>query len=284
MNYLGILLATAVPLIPLIGQPVQAAPAVVPPSDPTVARELIRQWVLTERVTTEEKSQWDVEQARMRELLEIYQKELKLLDEEIDQAGTFAKGVDENRVVMKKELAANRAAQAVLRETLSLQLPRINRLVASFPEPLQKSIEEDREQLMAPDAISHPGNVLKSMLSVLTAAGRFNRTITVVKEIRVWGESLEGSKKSTGKKSKMSVDVIYLGLAQAYYVAREGEIAGVGKPTTRGWKWTARPELADDIRNALAVYHKDRQPQLIQLPVKISTLSKGSQSSPNSTR
>ena len=58
-------------------------------ADPESSRELIRQWVQTERIISEEKSAWQVEKQQMQELLGIYQQELKLLDEELNQAGSL---------------------------------------------------------------------------------------------------------------------------------------------------------------------------------------------------
>ena len=72
----------------------------------------------------------------------------------------------------------------------------------------------------------------------------------------------------------MTVDVIYLGLAQAFYAAEQGDTAGVGRPSQAGWQWQDQPRLAKDIRAALAVERKDSPPQLISLPIQLSDASK----------
>jgi hypothetical protein len=82
--------------------------------------------------------------------------------------------------------------------------------------------------------------------------------VSLVEETRV----LAGGK-------KISVDVIYLGLARAFYTARSGDVAGVGIPQKDAWSWQARPDIADNIRQVIAVYRKDQQPQLLRLPIAI---------------
>ena len=47
-----------------------------PAVDPAASREMIRQWVQTERILSEEKTSWQVEKKRMQDLLDLYQKEL----------------------------------------------------------------------------------------------------------------------------------------------------------------------------------------------------------------
>jgi hypothetical protein len=230
-----------------------------PVVDPVATRELIAQWVKTERILSEEKSAWQVEKKRMQDLLDLYQKELGLLDEEIDKAGASAGLVDENKEKFVSELKQFREAQQLLRSTMARLLPRVKSLMGLFPQPLLDEITTDADLLRSPSALEKPREVLKSMIAVLTASGRFNRSITVEDEVRELSE---------GK--QVTVDVLYLGLCRAYYTTGAGDTAGVGVPSETGWEWKPEPVLADDIRRTIAVYQKDKQPQLIKLPVKVS--------------
>ena len=72
--------------------------------DPTASRELIRQWVQTERLVSEEKNTWKVEKQNMQDLLDLYQKELTLLNEEITKAGSSAELEDERKGKLESEL------------------------------------------------------------------------------------------------------------------------------------------------------------------------------------
>ena len=227
--------------------------------DPVATRELIGQWVTTERLLTEEKTGWRVEKAHLQELLDLYQKEFKLLDEEISKAGTSAGLVDDRQQTLKKEIKEYRDGQRILADAMARLLPRIQAILKRLPQPLLDEISADADVLNSPQALEKPRDVLKSTLSVLAASGRFNRSVHVVEETR---QSSEGK--------KMTVDVVYLGLARAFYTSGSGDTAGVGTPARDGWKWQSTPEIADEIRKAIAVYHKESPPQLLKLPISLS--------------
>ncbi len=242
------------------GQGVGKIPHPTSVHDPAASRELIRQWVKTERILSQEKATWQIEKQQMQDLLDLYQKELKLLDEEISKAGASAQLVDENKERYQTDLKQYREAQQVLADTLARLLPGMKLLIETLPTPLLDELALDRDFLNSPGALAKPRDILKSMIAVLTAAGRFNRSITLAEETR---------EVSVG--NKMTVDVLYLGLCRAYYTTASGETAGVGVPQKDGWKWSSSPDLADNIRRTIAVYRKEKQPQLIRLPVKLSS-------------
>lgn len=226
--------------------------------DPAVTRELIRQWVKTERVISDEQTSWTVEKKRMQDLLDLYQKELKLLDEELTQAGSSAALVDENKEKFETELKEYQEARQVLQSTMARLLPKMNALVARFPKPLLDELAVDIDFLSEPKALDKPRDVMKAMIAVLSTAGRFNRGITLAEETQ-----------KVSDEKKMTVNVLYLGLCRAYYTTASGDTAGIGTPGENGWAWKSQPGIADDIRRTIAVYQKSQQPQLIKLPVQI---------------
>lgn len=233
-----------------------------PAQNPDAERELIRQWVTTERLISKEKQAWEVEKKRMQELLDLYQKELKLLDEEISKAGASAGMVDARKGKLEAELKQYREARKILADTMASLLPRIRLLAQQLPKPLKDELAADIELILSEQALADPRDLLKSTLAMLSSAGRFNRTLTKSEETR----ELSGGKKVT-------VSVLYLGLARAYFAAQSGDVAGIGAPAPDGWKWEEQDGIADDVRRAIAVYEKKKQPQLVELPVKIEPSS-----------
>lgn len=225
------------------------------------SRELIRQWVQTERLISEEKTAWQIEKQQMSDLLNIYQKEMKLLDEELSVAGASAELVDENKEKLEAGLVQYREARQMLREAMGRLLPRIKKLVKRFPDPLLEELDADLDFLNSPEALESPRDVLKSMIAVLNAAGRFNRTLTLADETRTL---------ANGK--RISVNVIYLGLSRAYFTAETGALAGFGMPSdTEGWSWAEAEGIAEQVRKTIRVYLKSEQPQLIDLPVQLQS-------------
>jgi hypothetical protein len=69
-----------------------------------------------------------------------------------------------------------------------------------------------------------------------------------------------------GKPSE--VKVVYVGLAQAYYVSARGE-AGIGRPSADGWKWEPSKAVADDVLVTLEILEGKHSPAFVPLPVKL---------------
>ena len=147
--------------------------------NPSNSRELIRQWVQTEHIISEEKTAWQVEKQQMQELLEIYQQELKLLNEELNVAGSSADLIDENKEKLESGLAQYREAKQILRSSMASIVPRMQKLVGRFPAPLVEELGSDIDLISSPEALDKPRDVLKSVIAILNAAGSFNRTLTL---------------------------------------------------------------------------------------------------------
>ena len=241
--------------------------------NPSNSRELIRQWVQTERIISEEKTTWQVEKQQMQDLLEIYQQELKLLNEELNVAGSSADLIDENKEKLESGLAQYREAKQILRSSMASLVPRMQKLVGRFPAPLVEELGSDIDLIRSPQALDKPRDVLKSIIAILNAAGSFNRTLTLAEETRIL---------ANGK--KITVSVLYLGLCRAYYAADVGPLAGTGVPAATaatadtaataaagGWLWTEDGGIADQVRRTIAVHKKSAQPQLVELPVQLQT-------------
>ncbi len=235
--------------------------------NPSNSRELIRQWVQTEHIISEEKTSWQVEKQQMQDLLEIYQQELKLLNEELNVAGSSADLIDENKEKLESGLAQYREAKQILRSSMASLVPRMQKLIGRFPAPLVEELSSDIDLISSPEALDKSRDVLKSIIAILNAAGSFNRTLTLADETRTL---------ANGK--KITVSVLYLGLCRAYYAADVGPLAGTGMPAATaatgeigGWLWTEDGDIADQVRRTIAVHKKSAQPQLVELPVQLQT-------------
>ena len=71
----------------------------------------------------------------------------------------------------------------------------------------------------------------------------------------------------------MEVEILYLGLAVAFYVDRAGENAGTGRPGAAGWEWSADNAIAGQVRRAIDIHSKSAEPGFVELPFKIQPSS-----------
>lgn len=240
------ILATLIGLTPLWAQETEPDTAVVE------LRATIGKIVDAETQRSREVADWEARKQEMGMLLEVHRKELELLTEELDKAGASAGGFDERKQAAEADLAKLKEARRVVKEAVVKAKPRALALAKRLPAPLKEEVEVDRQILEAWTAEAEAREGLQAILAIVANAERFNRRITRTEEERDGRE----------------VEVLYLGLARAYYADRSGH-AGVGVPGKDGWEWTANPALSGELRNAFSQLDRKLPPKVVNLPVQI---------------
>ncbi|MEP4078249.1 DUF3450 family protein [Haloferula sp.] len=237
-------------ILPLAGQEPEADAQVVE------LRETISKIVEVKTQTSKERNDWEGRKAEMAELLKLHQRELELLGEELEKAGSSAGGYDEKKREAEEELEGLKKARRAASEAVVRSKERMLNLAALFPTPLANETELERLSLEAWESGDEARDGLQAILGMVTKAEQFNRRITRSKE------ELNGRE----------VEVLYLGLARAYYADRSGN-AGMGEPGKGVWVWTSMPELNSEVVKAFDELEKKRPPELVKLPVQIKEVS-----------
>lgn len=215
-------------------------------------RETISKIVDVQTLESEERLDWKARKDEFAALLDLHARELKLLDQELNQAGQSAPSHAVTTEEIKIEIAALKKARNLATEVVSRNLPRVISLAKRFPEPLLKDAEIELATLRAWKPVDEPRDALRSILGLLAKAEQFNRRFTRTTEIR------EGRE----------VEVLYLGLAQAFYMDRKNQ-AGIGQPGADGWEWKSKPEIRSELSKALETLDKKRPPTMVTLPLEI---------------
>jgi len=223
-------------------------------TDPAVIelRETISKIVDTQSLESKERLDWQARKAEMQALLELHQRELALLDEELEEAGQSAPGHHESTESLKSEIETLKSSRRATAEAVARNVPRAIALAKCFPAPLLKDTEPELANLTAWKSSDEPREALQSVISLLAKAHQFNRRLTRVSEIR----------------DNREVEVLYLGLARAFYADSEGS-AGIGQPGPDGWTWQSRPEIHSGLITALAALDKKLPPTMVKLPLEI---------------
>jgi hypothetical protein len=214
-------------------------------------REAVRGWIEVEDRISAEAADWQVEKDRTGRLLALYREELKLLDEELAKAGTSAGGHEERMAAAGKKLKRLRAVQDQAKGTVAASVPRLLKLADQFPGPLRAEAADDLATLEAWKPGDAPRDGLRALLGVLSRADTFHRRLTRTSEVRGGRE----------------VEVLYLGLARAFYVGNG--TAGIGVPGVAGWSWSERAELSGQLERALEMLDQKRQPGVVKLPMQV---------------
>ncbi|MBB5352821.1 hypothetical protein HNR46_003069 [Haloferula luteola] len=241
-------IALSVGVLPLLAQ------EKVPDAQVVELRETIAKVVDVKTQASAERSGWETQKAEMSELLGLHRRELELLNEELEKSGTSAGGDDELKTEAEEGISRLKAARREAGEAVARNRERALALAARFPKPLAEDAMLELAALKEWQPGDEPRDGIQAILGLVTKAEQFNRRITRGQEVRDGRE----------------VEVLYLGLARAYYADRSGH-AGIGIPANGGWKWESRPEIAKEVLKAFDELDRKRPPELVELPVKIES-------------
>ena len=254
------------PLIPglallFLGRCAGAQEPEAPP--PAVVQEKVREWVRVKKQISAEGSDWEAEKQTLADLNELRKKEIAALDEIIASAGTRLTDAEEQRTGLLAEEESLRRDRRLLEEEIGKAETALRAMLPRFPPPLREKVDDAIARLQAASPDAPLQDRCRDLLTVLSEAESFHNTITIDAELRDIG----------GK--KVEVDVLYLGLARAWYVDRTGRHAGAGIPAEGGWQWTEIPSAAASVRNAIAVRRKETAPAIVPLPFPAQTNAAG---------
>ena len=226
-------------------------------------RTAVHEWVETMQEIQTEENDWSRDQEVLQNYREGLEKEIADLKEQIASARTRKEGADQESLDKSKERdryanAKDELAGIVrkLEESLAPKLP-------TFPEPLRQEPKvaqgiEDFERDFALPAEKRGENVSKRLLNVinlLTEAEKFQQAVHLRPELHKDGQGRE-----------FNMQVLYFGLAQAYAVNEDGDFALVGHPTSDGWKFEERKDLAPKIKVLIASTTGDQDATFVNLP------------------
>jgi hypothetical protein len=235
-----------------------------PTEDPV--RESLRLWVETMKQRQEQNDAWKRDQ----EILQNYKD--GLLREQEDLKKIIAETKERNQAADKASLdltakiTAYQEAQKMLGEAVrqletqalaqAKRLPLIlskDARMAQFLTEINKDVQlsGDKQNDGLPKRINN-------ILSFLGETEKWQQTIHVKEEVHQLKDGRE-----------MNLKVMYLGLAVAYGISSEGNIAIVGTPGAEGWTYEEKPELFTSISEAIAATVGDRDPAFTTLPVRL---------------
>jgi hypothetical protein len=252
-----------IPLFALfVTLPVTAQETSITPTEEL--RTSVREWVETMRKIQQEENDWSRDQEVLQNYKEGLEKEIADLKQQIADAKTRKAGADQESLSQSSE----RDRLAAAKDELSGIVRRLEENLAAklplFPAPLlaeprvAQGVEDLRRDLALPVEKRNEGvsKRLLNVINLLTEAEKFQQTVHLRPELR---------KNADGREFNMQV--IYFGLSSAYAVNEDGSFALVGRPSSDGWKFEERKELAADIRRLIAATTGDQDAAFVNLPL-----------------
>ncbi len=225
------------------------------------ARAYVEKWVQTKQLIAKRKADWRVGQENIKQSIGLLKKEIALLDKEISQTNDIDTEADLEKQRVNLSLEDLKKSNKVVSDALWNMERKVLGLISRFPEPLKDRTTAVRTRI--PLKIEDLRNNsaaerMQNIVAILNEADRFNSAITMAIELR---KDAEGNERQ--------VQVIYLGLGQAYFVDQNNTIAGRGAPGTEGWMWSFNNGLASKIRKIIGIYENGLPAEFVSIPVEI---------------
>ena len=225
------------------------------------ARAYVEKWVQTRQLISKKKADWRVGQENIKQSIGLLKKEIALLDKEIAQTNDIDTEADLEKQRVNLSLEDLKRSNKVVSDALWNMERKVLGLISRFPEPLKDRTTAVRTRI--PLKIEDLRNNsaaerMQNIVAILNEADRFNSAITMAVELR-----------KTAEGNERQVQVIYLGLGQAYFVDQNNTIAGRGVPGSEGWMWSFNNGLAPKIRKIIGIYENGLPAEFVSIPVEI---------------
>ncbi len=260
----GALLVTLAVCLPITGTTAWGTGS-VSTEDPSAASSLeetrlrMGKWIETQQIIARERTEWQQGREVLVGRVELLRKEVGTLQEKIQQAEASVAESNKKRDVLVASNDELKAIAAQMAEAVTALEADITRIAKSLPEPLLTKLQP-LYQRIPEDPTKTKVSVaerFQSVLGIINGINQAHTELTVNYEVRTL---------ASGTPSE--VRVLYVGLAQAYYVSASGE-AGIGRPTPEGWKWEASKQISGDVLTSLDILSGKHSPAFVPLPVTI---------------
>jgi hypothetical protein len=248
---------------PAASAPATRPPAVQAPATPAASLEQARltlgKWIETQQIISKERNDWQQGKEILAGRVELVGKEVSVLRERIAQSEAAVAESDRKKQELQKRNDELKATTAQLAAAVVAMEAEVRKLARMMPEHVATKMQPLLQRIPSEGAQSRVSTAerFQNVLGILNELNRANSEITVAYEVRTLADG-----------SSSEVQVIYVGLASAYYISPRGE-AGVGRPGPDGWSWRPVPDAADDILLALEVIQGKHVPTFVPLPISL---------------
>lgn len=223
-------------------------------------REAMRLWVETRRAISAEEKDWRLAKDLLESRIEATRREIATRRTEIAEAEASITDTDRKRLELAAQNDTLKENSAVLEEIIAGLEARTRALLVRLPDPIRDRLKPISVQIPEDPTTTELDLSRRylNVIGVLNEVDKFNREISEFPEIR---ERPDGT--------TAEVTTIYLGLGQAYYLSRDAETAGVGRPGPDGWIWTEMTGSRKAIENLVAIVRNETPAAYVGLPIVI---------------
>ena len=219
---------------------------------------IIGEWVTTERLISEEESDWETEKAALLDLKQALGAELGELNAKLKETEEEAVGAAKQRQDLTARKDAAQQATRSLHQGLDRAVAQLELAFSLLPTPVAERLAPYRKKLSPGKGMPMPPlrQRVDALVLLLQAIQNFHRSVT-----------LERQEFTLDDNQSREFQVMYFGLGTAYFVNESGTVAGYGQPGDRGWQWTRSDRLAREISTGVDMLNNRAMPRFLELPI-----------------
>lgn len=226
---------------------------------PDATRGVLREWVATQSLLSEERETWAEEKAALEDTIALLKQEKAMLEERIEEREEAADAASDRRSELSQRKEKLDAAAESAGEALAEYEGALKGWVDRLPGILKDEIDPLLRRLRKSGQSAGLGRRLQTVVGILTQIDKFNSSVTFAKTLREDPE--------TG--AKRECDTLYFGVGYAVYADGAGSLAGYGRPGPDGWVWETAPDMAADVRRLVAIYKNNAPAAYVPVPVTV---------------
>lgn len=223
-------------------------------------RSALEQYVENRRLISQEKQRWELGRQTLDNRIDLVGRQIVSLREEIATAQGEIDEADQKRADLFAENEQLKQTSSVLLETVQGLEERTKGLLARLPDEFRDRVKPLSQRLPEDPASTKLslGGRFENVVGILNEINKFNREITTATGRRELGDG-----------STAEVTMLYVGIAQGYYVTAGADAAGVGRATEDGWVWSPDNAAAANIQRAIDIFEGGAVASYVQLPVSV---------------
>jgi FtsZ-binding cell division protein ZapB len=228
--------------------------------DSQQVRSKLEKWIEVRSLMSREKEEWRVGREVLQNRIALVETELESLQAKTAACEKEITEADARRADLVEENESLKRAAGGLQTALPDMEQRLLELLRVLPEPIQERVRPLSQRIpKEKESKLSLSERFQNVVGVLNELNKFSREITVTSEVR---DLQDGT--------RAEVQVLYAGLAQAWYSSNNGTLAGVGRPGADGWVWQENNRMASEVLEAIAMYRNEKAAAYRELSIQIT--------------
>lgn len=219
--------------------------------------ELVQEWTRLRTEAGRIESDWHWQRSVLQTTQEALQHKVRRLEAERDLERANQEKLNADHAARTAENQTQQDTLAALDRELKELSARAVALHRWLPPRLAAAVELPARSLADPDLPAT--DRMQHLASFHNRCNQFNRTITYSEEVLVLAD---------GQQPRL-LEVLYWGMAAAYALDREGDLAYTGYPGIDGWTWEPLNNAAGDVARLIAVHRDETPPHFVTLPLQV---------------